>query len=173
MLPPSVRAPEHAGGLAWRARLRSGAASCRDMGTHRRTAATRSSLGIELCPQPLIDKLRIGLAAGRLHHLTDKEAEELRLAGLILADLVGVGGEDLVDLDVDRAGVAGLREPALLDDGAGALPGLEHDLEHLLGDGARDRAVGDEAEELGGGSGRDGTMLDALAAAVERAEELG
>ena len=64
----------------------------------------------------------VGLAGHRLHRLADEEAEQGFLAILILLNLVSVGGEDFVDLRVDRAGVAGLLEPALLDDLAGASP---------------------------------------------------
>ena len=57
-----------------------------------------------------------------------------------------MGGEHFGDHRLDRAGVAGLAEAAGLDDEAGILARLEHDLEHLLGKAARNRAVGDEAE---------------------------
>src|SRR5690349_21575821 len=64
-------------------------------------------------PEPLVHQLRVGLARHRLHRLADEKAEQLLLAGLVLGDLVGIGGEDLVDLRIDLAGVAGLLESAL------------------------------------------------------------
>ena len=45
-----------------------------------------------------------------------KKPNSASLPALYSRDLVGVGGEDLVDRRVDRAGVAGLLEAALLDD---------------------------------------------------------
>src|SRR5512147_2746266 len=60
---------------------------------------------VQLSPQPLVHNLRVGLTLHRLHRLTDEEAEQLLLATLVLGDLVGVRGEDFVDLGIDRAGV--------------------------------------------------------------------
>jgi hypothetical protein len=91
----------------------------------------------------------LALPGHRLHRLADEEAEQLVLAAAILGDLVGVGGEDLVDLGVDRAGVAGLLEARAPRRSRRILAGLEHDLEHLLGERAGERAVGDQAEQLG------------------------
>ena len=65
-------------------------------GTRRAMFRYRASPSADRSP------LRIGLAAGRLHHLADEPADQLRL-GLRLRDLVGIGGDDLVDRLLDRA----------------------------------------------------------------------
>jgi hypothetical protein len=77
------------------------------------TAYARGNKSVQLRAQAFVDHLRVGLAGHRLHRLANEETEQRLLAGLVFGDLVGVGGEDLVDLGVDRAGVAGLLEPAL------------------------------------------------------------
>src|SRR5918993_1516385 len=82
----------------------------------------------QLRPKTFVDHLRIGLAGHRLHHLADEKAEQGFLARLVLLDLVGVGGEHLVDHRVDRAAVGGLLEAPCLDDLGRALATLEHDL---------------------------------------------
>src|SRR4030095_3951602 len=61
----------------------------------------------ELRLQEIVDRLRVGLAARRLHHLADEPAGELRL-GFRLRDLVRIGGDDVVDDLLDRAPVPGL-----------------------------------------------------------------
>src|SRR6266550_1178229 len=50
----------------------------------------------ELGLEQVVDGLRIGLAARRLHHLADEPADHLRL-GFRLRDLVGIAGDDVVD----------------------------------------------------------------------------
>ena len=64
------------------------------------------------------------------------------IAGLALAcsDLVGIGGDDVVDQLLDRAGVGDLLHAARLDDGARVAALGPHDLEQVLGDLARDGA---------------------------------
>src|SRR4030095_7130786 len=53
-------------------------------------------LDAELRFQEIVDGLRVGLAAGLLHHLADEPAGELRL-GFRLRDLVRIGRNDVVD----------------------------------------------------------------------------
>src|SRR4030095_3515223 len=100
------------------------AAAIAALGRWSRLPPSREHILAELRPQPFVDHAGVGLAGHRLHRLADEEAEQRLLAGLILLDLVGVGGEDLVDLGVARAGVAGLLEPPLLDDLRRRLAGL-------------------------------------------------
>jgi hypothetical protein len=64
------------------------------------TVLTRSDT--ELGLEQVVDSLRIGLAAGRLHHLAD-EPLNCRWLGLGLGDLVRIGGDDVVDHLFDRA----------------------------------------------------------------------
>jgi hypothetical protein len=56
----------------------------------------------ELGLQQVVDRLRIGLAARRLHHLANEPADQLRL-GFRLRDLVRIAGDDVVDHLFDRA----------------------------------------------------------------------
>jgi hypothetical protein len=64
------------------------------------TILTRSDA--ELGLEQVVDGLRIGLAAGRLHDLADEPADELRL-GFRLRYLVRIGGNDVVHHLFDRA----------------------------------------------------------------------
>ena len=91
------------------------------------------SLGERLFQQ-FVDHARISLALHGLHHLADEETEQFVLAAAIFGDLVGVGGDHVGDGRVDRSGVAGLLEAALLDDPGRVVAGFEHDLEDLLGE---------------------------------------
>src|SRR5689334_1444413 len=79
----------------------------------------------ELRPKPFVDDLRVRLAGHGLHRLADEEAEQLLLAGLVLGDLVGVGGENLVDLGIDGASVARLLQRFPLNDHIGGIAAFE------------------------------------------------
>jgi hypothetical protein len=63
----------------------------------RRCANSDAEFGFE----QVVDRLRVSLAAGRLHHLADEPAHQLR-PGAGLRDLVGIGGDDVVDDLFDR-----------------------------------------------------------------------
>src|SRR5262249_51447806 len=56
-------------------------------------AATRSD--VELCLDELVHRLRVGLAAGCLHHLTDEPSDHCGLRPR-LRNFVGIGSDDLV-----------------------------------------------------------------------------
>jgi len=64
------------------------------------TILTRSDA--ELGLEQVVDGLRIGLAARRLHDLADEPADELRL-GFRLGYLVRIGGDDVVHHLFDRS----------------------------------------------------------------------
>ena len=81
----------------------------------------------------LLDGLRVGLALAGLHDLTDEPAGERGL-GLRLFDLVGIGGDHLVDHGLDRAGIGDLLHAARLDDLGGYAALGPDDLEELLAD---------------------------------------
>ena len=115
----------------------------------------------------------IRLAARCFHRLTDEEAEQRFLAGLELGHLVGIRGEHLGDLGLDRAGVADLLQPALLDDPVGAVAGVEHDLEDVFRHAAGQRSIRLEREQRRAVRGRDRAVGDALAGGVERPEQIG
>ena len=71
---------------------------------------------------------------------------ELRL-GLGLRDLVGIGGDDLVDHLLDRADVGDLLHAARFDQRAGIAALLPDDLEQVLGDLAGDGALADQVDD--------------------------
>src|SRR3546814_18644941 len=71
-----------------------------------------------------------------------------------------IGGEDLGDLGLDRTGVARLLQSLAIDDHARGVAAFEHLLEHLFGNGARNRPIGDEAEQFGGVLDRKSTRLN-------------
>src|SRR3954452_11546805 len=100
----------------------------------------RDDSDAELRLQQIVDGLRIGLAAGLLHHLTDEPAGELRL-GFRLRDLVGVGGDDVVDDLFDRAQIRDLLHAARFDQFARVAALGPDDLEQVLGDFSGDRAL--------------------------------
>src|SRR3546814_5280911 len=112
------------------------------------------------------------LAAAGLHRLTNEEAEQLVLAAAIFGGLGGVGGYNLGDDGLDRAGIGGLPQAPFLDDLRRIVAGLQHQFEHFLGKPARQRAVGDQPQKLSPLRGRDRTVLDVLAELVQRAEKV-
>ena len=67
--------------------------------------------------------------------------------GLRLRDLVGVGGDDVVDGCSRSRRVGHLLHAARLDDGARIAALAPHDLEQVLGDLARDRALADQVDD--------------------------
>src|SRR3546814_8511364 len=103
----------------------------------------------------------------------NEETEQRVLAAAILFELAGVLRQYLGDHRLDHAGVARLLESPVLDHlrrtpslSFGA--GFQHDLEHLLGDAARNRAVGDKAEQFGGLRGAHRRIADIPAQAIAR-----
>ena len=64
-----------------------------------------------------------------------------------LRDLVGIGGDDVVDQLLDRADVGDLLHAARLDDRARVAAFLPDDLEQVLGDLAGDGALADQIED--------------------------
>src|SRR3954466_10259049 len=100
----------------------------------------------ELRLQQIVDGLRIGLAAGLLHHLADEPAGELRL-GFRLRDLVRIGGDDVVDDLLDRAQVRNLLHAAAFDQLAWVTALRPDDLEQILCDLARYRALTDQVDD--------------------------
>ena len=61
-----------------------------------RRGGERSRSDSDALLEEIVDRLRIGLAARRLHHLADEPADRLRI-GLCVADLVRILGDNLVD----------------------------------------------------------------------------
>src|SRR5690606_31008997 len=93
-----------------------------------------------------VDRLRIGLASGRLHDLADKPAGQGRL-GPCLLGLVRIGGDHRVHRRLDGAGIGHLLHAALLDDLARIAALFPYDLEKFLGDLAGNRAVADQVDD--------------------------
>ena len=94
-----------------------------------------------------------------------KKPKSLSLPARYSATLSALAGQHGVDRGFDRAGVGDLAQALLLDDRAGVGAGLDHLGEHVLGDAAGDRAVGDEVDQLAKLLGRDRRLLDADARA--------
>ena len=99
------------------------------------------------------------------------QPSELRL-GLRLRDLVGIGGDDVVDHLLDRAEVGDLLHAARLDERARVAALAPDDLEQILGDLAGDRALADQIDDRAELRGRDRRGRDVAAFLVEAAEQL-
>ena len=99
-------------------------------------------------PQRIVHQRRVALPAIAFITWPTKNPNSLSLPALVFGDLVGIGRQHLRDRRIDRAGVGDLRRPFASTIAAGILAGLDHRLEHLLGDAAVDRAVGDQVEQL-------------------------
>src|SRR5690606_29209624 len=91
----------------------------------------------ELLFQQLVHSSRIGFAAGGLHDLANEPAEHGGL-GLDLLDFIRVCGQDLVDNLFDGSEIGNLLEPALFDNLGRITAFRPNDVEHVLGDFARD-----------------------------------
>src|ERR1035437_1054835 len=80
------------------------------------------------------------LSLGRLHDLTDEEADHGLLACAILLQLPGIGGDHLIDNLLDSRGVSKLLRLFLLEYSRKILAALESQIiklfEHLAADGA-------------------------------------
>src|SRR4051812_39199540 len=142
------------------------------MAARRLTSRPRAQLSeTELGFQEIVDGLRVRLAAGRLHHLADEPAERLRLRPG-LRHLVRIGCDDLVDRLLDRREVGDLLHAARLDDGAGIAALLPDDLEQVLGNFTRDRALPDQADDGAQLLGGDWGAGNILAFLVQPPEQL-
>src|SRR3979490_2932420 len=90
-----------------------------------------------------VELRRIRLAFRCLHHLPDEETEQFILAGAVIGELLGVGGDHRIDHPFNGAGVRDLLETLRLDDGIRRLALGPHRLEYLLGDLAGDGLIDD------------------------------
>ena len=84
----------------------------------------RSEAHVRRFLQQIVDGLRVGFAAGCLHHLADEPADCFRI-GLGVADLVGILGDDVVDELFDRRNVGHLLKSARFDDPRGSPPSVQ------------------------------------------------
>ena len=111
----------------------------------------------------LLDERRVGLAAGRLHHLADEEAED-RLAGPVVVDRLRVGGarpRRRRRRGPTRRRSGGSPRDSTIDATDDAVGGVRR--EDLLGVRAGELAARDPADEigeLGRGSTRAGGLAD-------------
>src|SRR5262245_15895487 len=106
-----------------------------------------ASRGIEGASELFIDALRIRLAAGGLHHLTDEKAEGRRTSAAVLRYGVGVSREHAVDERRDFTLVVDLRQPFSGDNLLGRSAGGRHLVEDVLRDGAADLSAFDERDQ--------------------------
>src|ERR1700736_1000630 len=109
-----------------------------------RSCILRATTQLEL--QQLVELRRICLAFRRLHHLPDEETEQFILAGAVIGELLGVGGDHRIDHPFNGSRVRDLLEALRLDDGVGGLTVGPHRLEYLLGDFARNCLIGDSRQ---------------------------
>src|SRR5690554_4825080 len=91
----------------------------------------------ELRLENLVDRLRIGLAAGLLHHLPDKPSQQPWL-GLDRFHLSRIAGDDLINDLLDRPGIRNLFHATSFDDFRWIAAFRPDDLEQVLGNLARD-----------------------------------
>src|ERR1017187_8476208 len=94
-------------------------------------------ISAEFFLQQFIELLRIGLPAGRLHHLAHKIAEEIGLAGPVLIELLGACGDDRANDVEDFAAVRNLADAEMIERLARTFGRCEHLLENALGHLAR------------------------------------
>lgn len=73
-------------------------------------------LTLEFLTQNLVGQFRVGLAAGLLHQLTNKEALELVLTATESFHFFRVSSQKLFNNRGDRGRVADHAQPALIDD---------------------------------------------------------
>src|SRR4051812_43368699 len=105
----------------------------------RHAPSSRATSDAKFGFEQIVHRLRVCLAAGRLHHLPDKPADELRL-GFRLLDLVGIGGDDVVDNLFDGSEIGDLLHTAGFDQRAGIATLVPDDLEQVFGYFSRDGA---------------------------------
>src|SRR5262245_65965184 len=79
----------------------------------------------EALEEQLADGLRVGRAAGLLHHLTEHGVQRAVLAPAELFDGPGALGDRLVNPGLERGGVPDLLQAAALDDRLDVIAGLE------------------------------------------------
>src|SRR5258708_29226715 len=96
--------------------------------------------------EQFVELRRIRLAFRCLHHLPDEETEQLVLAGAIIRELLGVGGDHRIDHPFNGAGVGDLFETLRLHDGVRGRALGPHRLEYLLGDLAGDGLIDDSRQ---------------------------
>src|SRR5918999_1355366 len=75
-----------------------------------------NELCIQLALEQLIGELRVGLASGGLHHLSDEKAEGLLLPAPVLRDGIRVPRQNVTNGGHNRRLVADLRKPLGFDD---------------------------------------------------------
>src|SRR5690606_9453427 len=102
----------------------------------------------ELLTEELVHPPRVGLPAGRLHHLAHQETDGLLFPAGELRCGTRVGGDHLIDDPLQLSVVADLLEALLLYDVGSAPPRLEHLVEHFLAGAVADRSLTDQVEEV-------------------------
>src|SRR5271165_5252017 len=112
-----------------------------------RRSPTPRNLTRELFLQEIVDKGGVGFALGGAHDLADKKAVELVTTSAIFDDFGGLTRENRIDSARYRARIGHLPQALLLDDYARVGAGRDHFRENILGEPARDRAVGDQVDQ--------------------------
>ena len=124
----------------------------------------------QLALQQLVHLLRVGFAFAGFHDLANQGVEGLVLAGLVLLDVAGVGGNHFINDGFQCAGVVHLFQALGFDDGID-LAGLAapQRIEYLACSIVADRAVADALDERGQLCAVNLGILDADFFAVEAA----
>src|SRR6266566_6072972 len=143
----------------WTARTEPRSASCQSA----RRAGFRGvvptwELPLQALPQELLRHLRVRGAPSLLHQLPDEEADHAVLAAAELLDDVGMLVDDLIGEGPERARIGDLPELQAVDDLFDRGAGRERVLQGLLRAGPGDRAVGDQADDVGDVPGRERTV---------------
>src|ERR1017187_6370467 len=87
---------------------------------------------IQFLRHQFVEQRRVGLSLRRLHYLAYKESRHRFLAGAILLDLFGVGGNHLIDHRLDRCDVGKLQWLLPFVDSGEVLAPFKRHIEELL-----------------------------------------
>src|ERR1700692_93744 len=120
---------------------------CSNMKRCKQSRSCISSATTQLELEQFVELRRIRLAFRCLHHLPDEETEQFVLAGAVIGELLGVGGDHRIDHPFNGAGVRDLLETLRLDDVVRGPPLGPHRLEYFLGDLARDGLIDDSRQQ--------------------------
>ena len=90
----------------------------------------------------------VGFAARGFHYLADEPASDFGIAIAVLLGLVRIIIDQRINHGFDLTGVGDLFETFVLDDLCRITALGDHHFKNILGDAARDRIIGDQADQL-------------------------
>src|SRR5215469_2415449 len=124
-------------------------------------------------PDDVVDGLRIRLALGGFHHLTNKEFEDTFVAGPEFRHVVGVFLDHFASRSFNRIVADLCTKPFGGDDLRGGAARIEHLGEDFLADGGSNLSGIDQNYDLAESLRRNGARGDFLAGIVEAAKKFG